>query len=749
MKTKNLFKGLLLTLPLIAAPLHAQSLKLSANNIDAIVKAMTLDEKAALLVGGPQSRVPGAAGGTRAIPRLGIPQVILSDGPAGLRIDWTRKGTSATFHTTAFPIGSCLAATWNTTLVHNACAVMGEETREMGVDVLLAPGVNIHRNPLCGRNFEYFSEDPVLAGNIGAAYIQGVQSAGVGTSLKHFAANSQEVNRLEVDAVVSPRAMRELYLKNFEIAIAKSDPWTVMSSYNRLNGPYTQASRELLTDVLRTDLGFKGIVMTDWTGRRNTIEQIYAGSDLLEWGEDAQVRDIVDGVKSGKLDMKDVDVDVKRMLEFIVKTPTFRNYKYSGRIDFAKGARVTREGADEGMVLLKNDGGVLPLRNVKTAAFFGSGSYRTLCTGWGSGTVNPDHCVNIVDGFKAVGIQCTPELAAIYRKMADFADLRRHSEGVSDYDWYTGRIQYPEFTLNDHAVEEQAKKTDIAIFTITRQAGEGWDRSVGGDKGFNLTAEEQEMLARVSNKFHKEGKKVIVVINSGSVMNTSSWKGLADGILLAWQPGEEAGNSVADILTGKVCPSGKLPMTWPVDVMDHPSSKCFPTTAPGNDKVCRYKEGINVGYRYFETAGKAVSYPFGYGLSYTTFSYRDLKVKASGKGFTAQVTVTNTGRVAGKEAVQLYVTAPKGSIEKPALELKAFGKTRLLQPGEKQTLTFTVSDYDLASFHEAGSQWVSDAGTYTVKAGAAVDDIRATATYKLKKAFTKKVSDVLHLKQAL
>ena len=749
MKTKNLFKGLLLTLPLIAAPLHAQSLKLSANNIDAIVKAMTLDEKATLLVGGPQSRVSGAAGGTRAIPRLGIPQVILSDGPAGLRIDWTRKGTSATFHTTAFPIGSCLAATWNTTLVHNACAVMGEETREMGVDVLLAPGVNIHRNPLCGRNFEYFSEDPVLAGNIGAAYIQGVQSAGAGTSLKHFAANNQEVNRLEVDAVVSPRAMRELYLKNFEIAIAKSDPWTVMSSYNRLNGPYTQASRELLTDVLRTDLGFKGIVMTDWTGRRNTIEQIYAGSDLLEWGEDAQVRDIVDGVKSGKLDMKDVDVDVKRMLEFIVKTPTFRNYKYSGRIDFAKGARVTREGADEGMVLLKNDGGVLPLRNVKTAAFFGSGSYRTLCTGWGSGTVNPDHCVNIVDGFKAVGIQCTPELAALYQKMADFADLRRHSEGVSDYDWYAGRIQYPEFTLNDHAVEEQAKKTDIAIFTITRQAGEGWDRSVGGDKGFNLTAEEQEMLARVSDKFHKEGKKVIVVINSGSVMNTSSWKGLADGILLAWQPGEEAGNSVADILTGKVCPSGKLPMTWPVDVMDHPSSKCFPTTAPGNDKVCRYKEGINVGYRYFETAGKPVSYPFGYGLSYTTFGYRDLKVKPSGKGFTAQVTVTNTGRVAGKEAVQLYVTAPKGSIEKPALELKAFGKTRLLQPGEKQTLTFTVSDYDLASFHEAGSQWVSDAGTYTVKAGAAVDDIRATATYKLKKAFTKKVSDVLHLKQAL
>ena len=740
---------MLLTLPLIAAPLHAQNLKLNANNIDAIVKAMTLDEKATLLVGGPQDRVPGAAGATRAIPRLGIPQVILSDGPAGLRIDWTRKGTSATFHTTAFPIGSCLAASWNTTLVHNACAVMGEETREMGVDVLLAPGANIHRNPLCGRNFEYFSEDPVLAGNIAAAYIQGVQSAGVGTSLKHFAANSQETNRLEVDAIVPTRAMRELYLKNFEIAIKKSSPWTVMSSYNRLNGPYAQASRELLTDVLRNDWGYKGIVMTDWIGRRNTTEQIYAGSDLLEPGEDIQIKDIVEGVKNGKLNMKDVDIDVKRMLEFIVKTPSFHNYKYSGKINFEKGAQVAREGADEGMVLLKNDGGVLPLRNVKTAAFFGMGSYRTLGTGWGSGTVNPDHCVNIVDGFKAAGIACTPALKNIYEKMVEFADVRQEAEHESDWGWGLGRAQYPEITLNERAVTDQAKAADVAVFTITRQAGEGWDRSAGGDKGFNLTAEEQEMLARVSDKFHKEGKKVIVVINSGSVINTSSWKGLVDGILLAWQPGEEAGHCVADIVTGKVNPSGKLPMTWPNDLMDHPSSKQFPTTAPDNDKVCRYKEGINVGYRYFETAGKAVSYPFGYGLSYTTFSYRDLKVKASGKGFTAQVTVINTGRVAGKEAVQLYVTAPKGSIEKPAIELKAFGKTRLLQPGEKQTLTFTVSDYDLASFHEAGSEWVADAGTYTVKAGAAVDDIRAHATYKLKKAFTQKVTDVLHPKQAL
>ena len=363
--------------------------------------------------------------------------------------------------------------------------------------------------------------------------------------------------------------------------------------------------------------------------------------------------------------------------------------------------------------------------------------------GWGSGTVNPDHCVNIIDGFKAARIESTANLKDIYEKAIAFSDVRQKAEREQEYEWYPGRIQYPEITLNYRAVEEQAKLADVAIFTITREAGEGWDRSVSGDKGFNLTADEQQLLERVSDNFHKVGKKVVVVINSGSVINTASWKHLADGILLAWQPGEEVGYCVADIVTGRVNPSGKLPMTWPNDIMDHPSSKCFPTTAKDNDKVCLYKEGINVGYRYFETAGKPVSYPFGYGLSYTTFNYRDLKVKPTGKGFTAQVTVTNTGRTAGKEVVQLYVTAPKGTIEKPVVELKAFGKTRLLQPGEKQTMTFTVADYDLASFHEANSQWVADAGTYVIKAAAAVDDIRATATYKLKKTFNKKVSNVL------
>ena len=406
---------------------------------------------------------------------------------------------------------------------------------------MFAPGANIHRNPLCGRNFEYLSEDPVLAGNIAAAYIQGVQSVGVGTSLKHFAANSQETNRLEVDAIVPTRAMREIYLKNFEIAIHKSNPWTVMSSYNRLSGPYAQASRELLTDVLRTDWGFKGIVMTDWIGRRNTTEQIYAGSDLLEPGEDVQIKDIVEGVKSGKLNIKDVDIDVKRILEFIVKTPSFRNYKYSGKIDFLKSALVAREGGNEGLVLLKNDNATLPLRNVKTAAFFGAGSYRSLGMGWGSGTVNPDHCVNIIDGFKAARIESTANLKDIYEKAIAFSDVRQKAEREQEYEWYPGRIQYPEITLNYRAVEEQAKLADVAIFTITREAGEGWDRSVGGDKGFNLTADEQQLLERVSDNFHKVGKKVVVVINSGSVINTASWKHLADGILLAWQPGEEVG----------------------------------------------------------------------------------------------------------------------------------------------------------------------------------------------------------------
>lgn len=752
-------KHLTIALSLCAvATANAQKLTLKPNNIDKIVAAMTLEEKAHLLVGNHdctfagneslqkrlKNTVQGAAGTTSAVPRLGIPNTILSDGPAGVRIDPKRDGDPHTYFATAFPIGTAIASTWNLDLVRQVGHAMGNEVLEYGVDVLLAPGMNIHRNPLCGRTFEYYSEDPIVAGKTAAAMVNGVQSMGVGTSIKHYAVNSQETNRTEVDEVVSKRALREIYLKPFEIAVKEAKPWTVMSSYNKLNGPYTQEDYELLTTVLRDEWGYKGIVMTDWTDPRHTAAQIHAGNDVLCPGNDQHVADIIADVKSGKLSMADVDKAAKRMLQYIVKTPHFRGYAFSNNPELEKNAEITRQSATEGMVLLKNEGSTLPMKGVKTAALFGSQSYAFMSCGLGSGCVNTKHVVDMVEGLKNAGISTTADLEAIYKKFFEFVEMRHALEKPDDFDWSIGRSQYPNFSIAYDAIEKQAKKADVAVVTIGHQTGEGRDRRIDGEQGFKFTNDEMDMLRDVCKAFHKENKKVVVVLNSGNVMETASWRDMPDAILVAWQPGQEGGNSVADILTGKANPSGKLTMTWPIDVMDVPSSHNFPLGDGNNEHISLHKEGINIGYRYFNTAHKAVAYPFGFGLSYTTFAYSAPKVKAAKNGFRASITVTNTGNVAGKEVVQLYVSAPKGKLCKPACELKSFAKTRELKPGEQQTLYFDVADYDLASFDDAANQWVADAGTYTVKFGANVEDIRNTAKYKLGKTFTKKVNNVLN-----
>ena len=384
---------------------------------------MTLEEKAQLLVGGANKffsstavvgseakLVPGAAGTTAAIPRLGIPATVLTDGPAGVRIDPTRKGDEKTYYATGFPIGTCLASTWNTELVGRVGEAIGNETKEYRCDVILGPGMNLHRNPLCGRNFEYYSEDPLLTGKIAAAYIRGVQSQGAGVSAKHFAVNSQETDRTSVDERVSQRAARELYLRGFEIAVRESNPWTIMASYNQVNGQYSMGNHDLLTKILRDDWGYKGIVMTDWIGIRKglrTIDEVHAGNDLLEPGQQAQVNEIMEGVKSGQLDIKDVDRNVRRMLEYIVKTPSFRHYPASNKPDFKAHAQITRQTATEGMVLLKNNG-TLPWKTdgqkIKTVALFGENSYDFLSGGTGSGCVHPPYVVDMVEGLKNAGI---------------------------------------------------------------------------------------------------------------------------------------------------------------------------------------------------------------------------------------------------------------------------------------------------------------------------------------------------------
>ena len=752
--------------------------KLSATNIDEVMKAMTLEEKAKLLVGGANNffgdqavvggeadLVAGAAGTSPAIPRLGIPATVLTDGPAGVRIDPTRKGTDKTYYATAFPIGSCLASTWNTDLVGKVGEAIGNETKEYRCDVILGPGMNLHRNPLCGRNFEYYSEDPLLTGKIAAAYINGVQSQGAGVSAKHFAVNSQETDRTSVDERLSQRAARELYLRGFEIAVRESDPWTIMASYNQVNGQYSMGNRDLLTSILRDDWGYKGIVMTDWIGIRKgleTITEVQAGNDLMEPGQPAQVKEIIEGVKSGKLDIADVDRNVRRMLEYIVKTPSFKQYPASNAPDFKAHAAITRQSAAEGIVLLKNNG-TLPWKDVKTVALFGENSYNFLSGGVGSGCVHPPYVVDMLEGLKNAGIKSSETLTDIYRKYIDYARVKFQAER-HPAKWFQtemmGQQKYPEISISPIAIDKEVNTADAAIITIGRQAGEGIDRDIQTE--FNLIPEEHALIIDVCNAFHQAGKPVVVIINSGSVIETASWSSYPDAILCAWQPGMEGGNSVADLLTGKVNPSGKLTMTWPLAATDHPSTKGYPGTmdfytyevtrgytgqVQGYDYT-NHDEDIYVGYRFFDTFNKEVAYPFGYGLSYTTFEFSKPAVKVNSDVVAVSVTVKNTGSVAGKEVAQVYVTAPKGQIEKPAQELKAFAKTRELKPGESQTLTMQIPVRMLASFDEAGSQWLTEGGDYLFKIGASSRDIRCTATAKVGQ-YTEKVSNALAPKAKL
>lgn len=759
----------------------AQTPKLNANNIDEVVKAMTLQEKIELCVGTHRASdisqggkyadvVAGVAGATIGIPRLGIPYTLLADGPAGLRINPTRPYDSNTYYCTHFPIGTCLSSSWNTDLVTSVGAAIGDEVHRYGVDVLLAPGVCIHRNPLCGRNFEYYSEDPVLSGNIAAAYINGVQSQGVGTSIKHFAFNNQETQRLGNDAIVSQRAAREIYLKNFEIAIKKAQPWTVMSSYNLVNGKMTSERRDLLTTILRDEWGYKGIVMTDWGGGRDPIRRphpgnvglsafnglpdraanMYAGNDLIEPGGEDDIEDIENAVKSGKLDIKYIDENVKRILQYIVKTPHFKGYQYKNDPDLKAHALVTRNAAAEGTVLLENKG-VLPLSaNIKNVALYGVAAYRPIAGGTGSGDVNCRYTVSLVEGMRNAGYTVDNSMIDTYTK-----HLSDHDAAVAKMDitWWRPKPLASEVVPSDESIQKAAQNDDVAIVTLQRLSGEGSDRTA---KDFNLNETELQLLNKVTKAFHAQGKKVVVVLNIGGVIESASWKHIPDAILLPWQCGQEFGNSVAELLSGKLTPSGKLPMTWPIAYQDAASSKDFPSDGKGaeimgdmskwkdvkNVGYTLYDEDIYVGYRFFDSFKKNVSYPFGYGLSYTTFSYNNVKATDNGSNVTVSVTVTNTGNRPGKEVAEVYVTAPKGAIEKPEQELKAFAKTRTLQPGESQTLTMNIDKADLASFNTKQSAWVTDKGTYTFKVGASSRDIKGTATLSIRGS-KQKVHNVL------
>ena len=705
------------------------------------------------VIGATKNLVPGAAGTTYPLDSLGIPAVVLADGPAGLRIDATREGDSATYYCTHFPIGTLLASTWNTQLVEEVGQAIGEEVKEYGADVLLAPALNIMRNPLCGRNFEYYSEDPVVAGKTAGAYIKGVQKNDVGTSIKHFAANNQETNRMNTDARISQRALREIYLKGFEIAIRESKPWTVMTSYNYINGTYASESKDLVETILRDEWGYEGTVMTDWFGGKDGAKQMWAGNDMLQPGKAEQFDSIVAGVKSGKLAEADLDRNIARILNLVEKSPRFQGYKYSNKPDLKAHAAVTRQSAAEGMVLMKNEKALPFAENIKNVALYGITSYDFIAGGTGSGNVNHAYVVSLLDGMKNGGYTVSEELKTAYESY--LADAKKKTEAALEEQakkdpknaMLVKFLPQPlpaEKLFSADELAKQAETADIAVITLGRLSGEFLDRKVAD---FNLSDSERQLLQQVCDVYHKANKQVVVLLNIGGVIETASWKDMPDAILCAWQAGQEGCNSVVDVLSGKQSPSGKFTMTWPIKFTDAYSSKNFPIDEDpridmlnqgkkGNVRnvdYTEYEEDVYVGYRYFDSFDVPVSYPFGYGLSYTTFEYSDAKIEQKNDIYDVTVTIKNTGDREGKEVVELYVAAPDSkAANKPAKELKAFAKTKSLKPGENETLTLSITADQLASFDEAASAWVVAEGEYQFLVAASAADVKATLTAPVK-----------------
>ena len=737
----QIHEDIFMLLTIIATLLFPQ---LRYDNIPEIIQAMTIEEKCELIVGGraemfkpyayKKVKAPGAAGVINEIPRLGIPAVVLADGPAGVRIRPNRPDTDKTFYCTGFPIGSLISSTWNTEIVEEAGVTIGREAKEYGIDIVLTPGINIHRNPLCGRNFEYYSEDPLLSGKIAAAMINGIQSNNVGTSLKHFAANNQETNRLANNSIVSERALREIYLRGFEIAVKEAQPWTIMSSYNYINGEHASQSYRLLTDILRNEWGFEGVVISDWGAGYDEGAQVQAGNDLIQPGYDHNYHNLLNAIRKGTLSISAVDLAVERILKLVIKTNRYKGYKFSDSPDLKANAQSSKTIAEEGIILLKNDSDALPIAVDKSIALFGVTSYDFIAGGTGSGDVHRPYVVDLKQGLINSGFDLDHEVDAFYTGY--MADEKKRCDRINgDNGWQIDRERAIE-VVPEALIQKAAENASSAIITFGRVFGEGKDRNY--HYNYLLSNDEYRLLKSVSNAFHKQGKRVSVILNIGGLVEMHSWRDLADAILLCWLPGQEGGNAVASVLSGKVNPSGHLPSTISRNYSDEPSVENFPilyADKPFNYSFYRqldgsvknliknidyteYEEGIYVGYRYFNTfRKKAIAYPFGYGLSYTSFKFRDMTIIETKDGWDITVSVTNTGNASGKDVVQIYVKAPQKGLDKPERELKGFAKTPLLAPGETYEVKISVSKESLASYDESAEAWITEKGKYTFIAG--------------------------------
>lgn len=700
---------------------------------EALVAKLTLSEKLDLLSGpgygsadgaiNVKQDVAGVAGYINGVLRsadgIDIPALKLADGPAGLRISSERDGDGATYYATAWPIGSLLASSWDVNLVKSVGAAMGDEVRQYGVDILLAPGMNIQRNPLNGRNFEYYSEDPLLTGKIGAAMVNGVESNGVGTTIKHYFGNNSETSRNQINDIGEPRTFREIYLRGFQIAVDEAQPWAVMTSYNKVNGTYVNERKDAVTDVLRSEWKFDGLVMSDWFAgdvTNNAYKQVLAGQDLIEPGNVKE--QLQQSIEQGDLDEAKVSEAAVHILTQMMKSPSYNQLAVSNSPDLAAHATLARQAGAESMVLLRNQAAALPIATTSKVASFGINQINTYKGGTGSGDVNATSTTTIAQGL-AARFPVSETLQAYY---SDFYENNKvYHEGQFGAKGYYTCAEADVGTELASLITAAASEQDVAVISIGRQAGEGADRSSGkGD--YLLGDDELALIDAVSSAFHAQSKKVVVVLNVNGVIDTAQWRDKVDAVLLAYMAGQETGNAVADVLSGTVNPSGKLAQSFPQSYASVPSATTFPgedTDGDGALDDLYYNEGIYVGYRYYSTFEQAVSYPFGFGLSYTSFGYTSSAIAsntlASGAAgsLVLTATITNTGAVAGKEAAQVYVSAPEVKLKKPLIELKAFAKTGQLAPGASEQLSFIIPASILASFDEASNQWIVEPGSYS------------------------------------
>ena len=669
-------------------------------DIDALLTELTIDEKAALCSG-------SGFWHTRAVERVGIPSIMVSDGPHGLRIqvgDGDHMGIDASRPATCFPPAVTLASTWDVDAARRIGAAIGAEARAGGLAVVLGPGINIKRSPLCGRNFEYFSEDPLVAGELATAMVHGLQSHGVGVSLKHFAVNSQETDRLRVSAEVDDRTLREIYLAAFERVVTAAKPWTVMCSYNRINGVYASQDRWLLTEVLRDEWGFDGLVVSDWGAVNDCVAALRAGLDLempATGGVSAAL--LVGAVADGSLDEAVLDEAITRLLVLIGRVMPGVNE--GGSFDADAHHALARKVAADGAVLLKNDNSILPLdlHPGKRLAVIGEFARTPRYQGAGSSQVNPTRLDNALDALRAgVAGGVTVNFAAGFL-----------IDGVpSATDSHTGESA-AQLVADAVACAEDADAVVLFLGLPAGEESEGFDRT-----HLDLPADQLALLAAIA----QVNQEVIVVLANGGLVVTAEWEAEAAVILECWLGGQAGGGAVADVLLGVVNPSGKLAETIPLRLADTPAYLNF----PGEDRVVRHGEGIFVGYRGYDKVERDVAYPFGFGLSYTSFDYRDLSVRVVDRGddlVEATATIVNVGDVAGAEVVQVYVAAAESTTSRPIRELKAFTKVHL-ESGEAHQVRFALTRRDLSTWSQRLGGWKFQPGIYEVSVAASSRDLR-------------------------